>query len=131
MRDSDVPELTTGPVTKKEGGMTQPQPIVDPPPPPRAQTADQIQAASAAIGVAGLGMIIAGASGSTSEALLGAGRDAFAQAAMLFGFARVPGSLRWGIVVTAVAVALNLISLWLRFQSRSSQATRAATVSSN
>jgi hypothetical protein len=109
---------------KEKREMTDPPQIYDPP--PRQQAADQTQAASAALGVTGLAMIIAGASGSTSEALLGAGRDAAVQAAMLFRFDTVPGSLRWGIVVTAVSVALNLISLWLRFQSRKEQAKKAA-----
>ena len=93
--------------------MTEPPRIIEWPPPPRA--ANNAQAASAALGVTGLALTIAGASASTSEAMLGAGRDAVVQAAMLFGFGTVPASLRWGIVVTAVSVALNLVSLWLRY----------------
>jgi hypothetical protein len=103
--------------------MSDPPQIIEWPPPRGA--ANAVQATSAALGVVGVVVTAAGAAGSTSEALLGAGRDVAAHANMLLSFGTVPGSLRWGIIITAVSVLLNIVSLWLRYQSGGSQGQKA------
>lgn len=86
-------------------------------PPPRR--ANLVQGTSIALGLTGLAMTAAGATQSTAETALQLGHHAIVEAGMLFGFGTVPGSLRWGIVLTAVSVGLNIYSLWLRYQYQS------------
>ena len=98
----------------------------DPPmiydPPPRANAA---QATSVAVGIVGLATTAAGTSQGTTEGFLKLGHDAVVQAGMFFGFSTVPGSLRWGIVLTAVSLALNIYSLLLRYQYQARKAAEA------
>jgi hypothetical protein len=94
--------------------MGDPPMIYDPPP-----RSNFVQGASIAVGLAGLAMTAAGATQSTAETALQLGHHAVVQAGLMLGFATVPGSLRWGIALTAVSLALNIYSFWLRSQSRS------------
>jgi len=108
--------------------MGDPPMIYDPPP----RMANAVQGTSVALGILGLAMTAAGASDSTTENVLKLGHDAVVQAGMFFGFSTIPGSLRWGIVVTAVSVALNIYSLLLRYQydsRRAAEAERATAAS--
>ena len=100
--------------------MGDPPMIYDPPP-----RANALQATSVALGIVGLAMTAAGASDSTTDNVLKLGHDAVMQAGMFFGFQTLPGSLRWGIVVTAVSVALNIYSLLLRYQYQARRAAEA------
>jgi len=94
--------------------MGDPPMIYDPPP-----RANFVQGTSIALGLAGLAMTAAGATQSTAETALQLGHHTVVQAGLMFGFSTVPGSLRWGIALTAVSLALNIYSFWLRSQSRS------------
>jgi hypothetical protein len=100
--------------------MTENPPIHVEGPPPRANL---FQGTSIAVGLAGLAMTAAGASQSTAESFLQLGHDTAVQAGMFFNLATVPGSLRWGIVLTAVSLGLNIYSFWLRSRYQSSQLT--------
>lgn len=102
----------------KQDGEREPYPIVDP---------DYVQATSAAVGVAGVALLTSGASGGTADAALGlmGVPETLVQGALTTFGITGHGSLTLGIAVTIVGVALNLLSLALRyFRSRTPKTVR-------
>jgi multisubunit Na+/H+ antiporter MnhC subunit len=91
-----------------QDGERLPYPVIDP---------TTVQAVSAGIGATGVALLSSTTGG--GQAALELGRTAISQAALLAGFPSLPGSLKAGIVLTALSVGLNFVSLLLRYLYRS------------